>query len=168
MSALHELLQRTTTVTEFADLVGLTHGRVSQLLSAGELQKDGTALDWLRSYVARLREEAAGRDNELARARTLLTESQRRAQDLKNAIAERQYAPVGLLADVLGIASAALAERLEGLPPRLRIACPDLPDAAFDILERAIASARVEWERSTLELIEQRLGDGDEGDERDG
>ena len=54
-------LERRVTQTAFADLVGVDQSVISRLISDDVLTKEGTALEWLRQYTGRLREQAAGR-----------------------------------------------------------------------------------------------------------
>ncbi len=153
------LMNREVTQAEFAALVGVSEARVSQLLDDGTLARGQTAHQWLVGYVERLRDQAAGRDpnGELASARTDLARQQALGQRLKNATTQGEFASIGLLADVLGMASAALGERLEALPSRIKIACPELSDSAREILETTIAAARNEWVRATSDLVEAKL-----------
>ncbi|MEY2689936.1 MAG: hypothetical protein RL375_4136, partial [Pseudomonadota bacterium] len=117
----------------------------------------GTLSEWLKAYCERLREQAAGRGQELTVERSALARSQRIGQDIKNAVAQGTYAPIGLLGDVLAAASAAAVDRFDALPGQLRKACPDLPAEARAAIAKVIASARNEWIRSTSELAVQRL-----------
>lgn len=144
---------------EFAAAVGIAPPRVSTLIAEGHLQPDGTAGQWLLAYCARLREQAAGRTMELSAERAALAREQRIGQALKNAVAQGEYGPVGLLADVLAQASAAVAQRFDALPGELRTACPDLSDQQLEQLGRTLSSARNEWVRSTAALIDRRLAD---------
>lgn len=147
------------TQQDFADAVGVTQPRVAQLIGDGILPADAVAAQWLLAYCERLREQAAGRGQELTVERAALARSQRIGQDLKNAVAQGEYAPIGLLADVLAAAAAAVVDRLDQLPGQLRKACPDLPAEARDAVMRTIASARNEWIRSTEELVVRRIAD---------
>jgi phage terminase Nu1 subunit (DNA packaging protein) len=152
-------LGRVCTHQEIADLLGISRARATQLAADGVFEAGRRADIWLRAYVERLREQAAGRDVDasLANERALLARSQRVAQEIKNKVLQGEYAQIGLLADILGTASAALAERLEALPSRLKMAVPELPDAARAMLELTIATARDEWVLATGELVEARL-----------
>lgn len=143
----------------FGDLVGITQPAVSDLITRGVLVAGDVFTAWLRSYTAHLRAQAAGRDGDgnLARERAALSRSQRRGQDIKNAIALGEYAPIGLLGDVLAVASAAVVDRFDALPGDLRKACPNLPAEARDAIAKTIASARNEWIRSTAELVDRQL-----------
>lgn len=146
----------------FAALVGVSQGKVSQLVADGVLQRGDTGHGWLTAYVTRLREQAAGRYTEgeldLTQERAALARAQREAQEIKNAVARGEFAPVGLLADVLGQAASAVVDRFDQLEGALRKACPDLPDAARAAVLQVIASARNEWARATAELVAQRMG----------
>jgi len=156
-----EALQRVGTQQEFADLVGISQARVSQLIAEGTLPGGGTLHEQLLAYTYWLREVAAGRAGagglDLVQERAALAREMREGHAIKNAVARREYAPVGLLADVLGRASAAVVDRFDTLPGVLRKACPDLPAAARDAIATVIARARNEWIRSTSELIVRSL-----------
>jgi phage terminase Nu1 subunit (DNA packaging protein) len=158
----------TGTQETFGTLVGVSQPKVSQLISEGILTRDATLGDWLLLYCERLREQAAGRlsggQASLMQERAALTRSQREEQDRKNAVARGEYAPIGLLADVLGAASAAVVDRVDLIDSALRKACPDLPESARAAVQTVIASARNEWIRSTASLIEGLLDDEDGAD----
>lgn len=147
--------------TEFAQVIGVSEARVSQLLSEKVLTRGETAHEWLLAYCDRLRDQAAGRSGlggaDLVLERALLTRSQREAQDLKNAVARGEYAPIGALADVLGLASSAVVDRMDQIEGQLRKACPDLPEDARTTLLRVMADARNEWIRVTSKLVGERV-----------
>jgi phage terminase Nu1 subunit (DNA packaging protein) len=127
----------------------------------------------LLAYCDRLREQAAGRMGsedgglDLVQERAALARSQRISQDMKNDIARGEYAPVGLLADVLGSASSAVVDRFDQLEGALRKACPTLPDDAKTTVMQVIASARNEWIRSTAKLVNETLDTMAEDDDDD-
>lgn len=146
-----------TTQEEFAARVGISQQRVGQLLAEGVLQPGGSFGQWLLAYCERLREQAAGRGQELTIERAALARSQRIGQDLKNAVAQREFAPVGLLADVLAAASSAVVDRFDALSGDLARLCPHLDDASRTQVLSVIASARNEWVRSTATLSPQIL-----------
>lgn len=163
---------------DFAEYIEVSEARVSQMVSEGWIRKGDTAVVWMRAILSRQREQAAGRLGEesggldLVQERAALARSQRIAQDLKNDIARGEYAPIGLLTDVLATASAAVVDRFEQLEGALRKACPDLPDAARSTVMTVIASARNEWIRSTAQLVDrsldEQLADQAEDDAGDG
>ena len=157
------VLDQQVSQAEFAQMIGVSEARVSQLVSENIIVRGDTAHEWLVAYCERLRDQAAGRAGsetgglDLAQERAALARSQRIAQDLKNDIARGEYAPIGLLTDVLATASAAVVDRFEQLEGALRKACPDLPDAARSTVMTVIASARNEWIRSTAQLVDRSL-----------
>ncbi|WP_295978908.1 hypothetical protein [uncultured Variovorax sp.] len=172
-----EALGGPITQAEFAALIGVSEAKVSQLASEGVIVRGAPGHTWLLAYCERLREVAAGRASsdggglDLVQERAALARSQREAQDIKNAVARREYAPIGLLADVLGKASSAVVDRFEQLEGAMRKTCPDLPDEALATVQKIIASARNEWIRSTAKLVsddldalEQSPDDGEDDD----
>lgn len=155
---------------EFAQIVGISEARVSTLISEGVLTKGDNAHSWLLGYCDRLRDMAAGRHSagglDLVQERAALARSQREAQDLKNAVARGEYAPIGLLADVLGQAASAVVDRMDQVEGDLRKACPDLPEDARVVVLRTLANARNEWIRSTAKLVSDQV-DGMTEDQED-
>lgn len=160
------------TQSEFGSAVGISQQAVSGLLADGLLPKDGSFGDWLGAYCDRLREQAAGRLGgevgglDLVQERAALAREQREGQAIKNAVARKEYAPVGLLADVLGQAASAVVGRFDQLEGTLRKACPDLPDEAKTAVLQVIAAARNEWIRSTARLVSESVDammDADDG-----
>ncbi len=156
------VLQQPIAQAEFAELVGVSEARVSQLISEGVIARGDTAHGWLLGYCERLRDQAAGRMGEtmgldLVQERAALAREQREGQAIKNAVARKEYAPVGLLADVLGMAASAVVDRFDQLEGQLRKACPDLPDDAKTTVQSVIAAARNEWIRSTERLVTDGL-----------
>ena len=144
---------------EFAQIVGVSEASISSRVSSGVLVRGDTAHEWLITYCEHLRDTAAGRGSgglgglDLVQERAALARSQREAQDLKNAVARGEYAPIGVLADVLGQASSAVVDRMDQVEGHLRKACPDLPEDARVVVLRVLADARNEWIRSTAQLV---------------
>ena len=166
------------TQAEFAVLIGVSEAKVSQLASEGVIVRGASGHAWLLAYCERQREVAAGRASadggglDLVQERAALARSQREAQDIKNAVSRGEYAPIGLLADVLGLASSAVVDRFEQLEGALQKACPGLPDEAKATVQQVIANARNEWIRSTAKLVGEHLDglelspeDGEDDDE---
>ena len=162
---------------DVAMVVGVTQQAISAMVKEGKLPADGTLGEVLLAYCERLRLQAAGRLGDelggldLVQERAALAREQREGQAIKNAVARREYAPVGLLADVLGMAASAVVDRFDQLEGQLRKACPDLPDEAKTTIQQVIASARNEWirstERSVFDRIDSMLTDPDEDDQAD-
>ena len=160
------------TQTTLAELVGVTQPTISNLMTDGKIPATGTLGELLRAYCARLRDQAAGRMGEnttldLVQERAALAREQREGQAIKNAVARREYAPIGLLSDVLGMASSAVVDRFDQLEGALRKACPDLPDEAKTTVQQVIASARNEWIRSTSSLVADTVDAMTDDDQED-
>ena len=157
------MLEQQISQAEFAQMIGVSEARASQLVSEGVIVRGDTAQAWLIAYVERLRDQAAGRLGDgvggldLVQERAALAREQREGQAIKNAVARKDYAPVGLLADVLGQAASAVVGRFDQLEGTLRKACPDLPDEAKTAVLHVIASARNEWIRSTARLVSESV-----------
>ena len=147
------------TQSDVAMVVGVSQQAISALVTEGKLQTAGALGEVLQAYCQRLRLQAAGRMGDevggldLVQERAALAREQREGQAIKNAVARREYAPVGLLADVLGMAASSVVDRFDQLEGALRKACPDLPDEAKTTVQQVIASARNEWIRSTATLV---------------
>lgn len=145
---------------EFAQIIGVSEARVSQLVSEMVISRGDTAHGWLVSYCERLRDQAAGRAGsetgglDLVQERAALAREQRIGQSIKNGVARKEYGPVGLLADVLGIASSAVVDRFDHLEGVLAKSCPDLPEDAKTAVLTVIADARNEWIKSTSKLVD--------------
>ncbi len=144
-------------------MIGVSEARVSQLISDGVIVRGDTCHAWLVGYCERLRDQAAGRVGaetgglDLVQERAALARSQRIAQDMKNAVARGEFAPTGLLADVLAAAGSAIVDRFDQLEGTLRKSCPDLPHEAVEAILSIMASARNEWIRATKRLVIERL-----------
>lgn len=154
-----DFLGRVIAQQDFAELIGVSEARVSQMISEGLIVRGDTGAQWLQAYCQRLRDQAAGRMGDevggldLVQERAALAREQREGQAIKNAVARREYAPVGLLSDVLGMASSAVVDRFDQLEGAMRKACPDLPDEAKTTVQQVIAAARNEWIRATSTLV---------------
>lgn len=156
------VLDQSISQAEFAAMIGVSEARVSQLMADGVIARGASAAEWLVAYCERLRDQAAGRMGEtggldLVQERAALAREQRIGQAMKNAVTRGEYAPVGLLADVLAAAAAGVVDRFEQLDGALKKACPDLPEAARTVVQGVIAKARNEWIRATTALVVQQL-----------
>jgi phage terminase Nu1 subunit (DNA packaging protein) len=155
---------------EFAQMIGVSEASVSKRVSEGVLVRGENAHEWLIAYCEHLRDQAAGRLGEtlgldLVQERAGLARAQREAQELKNAVARREFAPVGLLTDVLALAASAVVDRFDQVPGQLLKSCPGLPDEARVTVLRVLGEARNEWIRSTSKLVAQdvdQLADSDD------
>lgn len=154
------------TQSELADFVGISQPAISALMNEGKIPRTGTLGELVLAYCQRLRDQAAERIGDgsldLVQERAALARSQRISQDMKNDIARGEYAPVGLLADVLGLVSGAVVDRFWHLESTLNRDCPTLPDDAKATVLQVIASARNEWIRSTSKLVNETMDATDE------
>ncbi|MDR0776763.1 MAG: hypothetical protein LBE81_09025 [Azonexus sp.] len=145
-----------TTQIDLAVHLDLSTRHVRTLQDAGVFER-GATLDEARiAYIRHLREVAAGRKSEdggldLIQERAALARSQREGIDIKNAVLRGEYAPIELITKVLSNASAAVVERMDMLPARMRKEIPGLPQEAFGVIDAVIVSARNEWVRATVE-----------------
>lgn len=142
------------TQEQFAALVGITQPRVAQLVADGTLQPGGSGALWLLQYCERLREQAAGRGQELMIERAALTRAQRVGQELKNAVAQGEYAPIGLLTDTLAATLSMLVDEMDAWPAVLRVECAAFDAEVVDHLVRSIAAWR--------NRVARRVGDSAE------
>ncbi|HQS33416.1 MAG: hypothetical protein B7X59_07745 [Polaromonas sp. 39-63-203] len=153
------------TQEQLASLVGVSQPTISLLVTAGKLPPVGTLGELMLAYCYRLREQAAGRMGseigglDLVQERAALAREQRLGIEMKNAVLRSEYAPIGLLSEVLATASQSVVERFEQLPGMLKKACPELPEAAREQVMAVLAAARNEWVRATLELVVKRIED---------
>ena len=151
------------TQSTVGEIVGVTQQAISAMMAEGKLPSGLSIGDTVIAYCERLRNQAAGRVGaevgalDLVQERAALARSQRIAQDMKNAVARGEFAPVGLLADVLAAAASGVVDRFDHLEGALRKSCPDLPHEAVETIRAVIASARNEWVRSTNRLVVERL-----------
>lgn len=142
------------TQQEIAAHLDMSERNLRDVLQAVGLDHKQVPLSTIRiAYIRKLREEAAGRGGngplDLAQERAALAREQRMGQAIKNAVARREYAPVGVLSDILGMAASAVVDRFDQLEGLLRKAAPDLPDEAKTVVMQVIAGARNEWIRGT-------------------
>lgn len=120
----------------------MSEAAVSQWLAEGVIERGASGREWVQAYCNRLREEAAGRTGELARASADLKIAQRQEVELRLSIKRREFAPVGLLEVVLGHVARQVATRLDALVPQLKRRLPDLPPAAVAAIEDELAACR--------------------------
>lgn len=142
---------------EFADLVGVTQPAVSELVAQGVLVTGQPASEWLLAYCKRLREEAAGRDNELSRERARLAREQADGVAMKNALMRREFAPIAMLETALARVSRQIAAVLEALPTKLRRRVTHLTAEDMKAIEDEIAVIRNLARDAVLEEPDESL-----------
>jgi phage terminase Nu1 subunit (DNA packaging protein) len=154
------LLDQSCSQADFAEMVGLSEARVSQLTADGVIPRGETGHNMLLAYCERLRDQAAGRIGSTvggldpAQEAAALKRSQREGQDIRNAVARGEFAPIGKLADVLGQASSAMADRFDQIEGVLRLKRPDIDDELMAAILSVVASARNEWIRVTARRVD--------------
>jgi phage terminase Nu1 subunit (DNA packaging protein) len=168
-----DALAEPITQQEFAQVVGVSEARVSQMMSDGLLTAGQVGGEWLHVYCQRLRDQAAGRLGseigglDLVQERAALAREQRLGIEIKNAVARGEYAPIAMLSEVLATASQSVVERFEQLPSMLKKSCPDLSESAREQVMAVLADARNEWVRATEALVIARAADDAEDTEED-
>ena len=153
---------------DFGALVGISQQAVSSFVTAGLLEQGATAGEWLQAYCFRLREQAAGRasDGKMDLVQERARESREKwiAQELKNAVTQRTYAPVALLSEILASASQSIADQLNALPGILKKVAPDMPETARDAIDEVCRTARNNWVLATANL---EVSDEDDDESED-
>jgi phage terminase Nu1 subunit (DNA packaging protein) len=153
-----DVLQRTMSHADFAQIIGVSRQKVDQLVLSSVIFDGEVAGVWIQKYCSRLREQAAGRASEndegldLVTERAKLAAAQREGHEIKNSVARGEYAPIALLSEVLANASQSVSDRFDALPGLLKKTAPDLPVAAIEQIQTLIAQARNEWVRATTAL----------------
>ena len=135
-------LSRALSQAEFGELVGIGQPAVSGLHRRGVLRGGVTGAEWLLAYCEHLREEAAGRAGTLAEARAALDNERRIEVAMRNAIKRGEYAPIGLIEQVLSKTGRQIAGILEGLVPAVRRRWPAIGTDTLRLFEEEIARAR--------------------------
>lgn len=134
------------TQADFGRLVGVSQPAVSALIERGTLSPGATADQWLLEYCGNLREVSAGRlasgDLDLAEQRARLAFEQANRVEMQNAITRREYAPLGVLVELISGAAAQIGVIFDALPGKIRREVPGLPSTALDAIARELAKGR--------------------------
>ncbi|MFM2254141.1 MAG: hypothetical protein RJB68_2478 [Pseudomonadota bacterium] len=155
--ALLEMLDTKADQQTLAVVLGISEGRVSQLMTKGVMQRGDTIGAQILAYCENLSDQAAGRapgdgDLDPAQEKAKLDRERRMGQRIKNLQALGEWAAIPLLEKTLAKASAAMASKLEALPGEIMKRVPDLPFEAVEAMRQAIAKARNDWVSDTEEL----------------
>ena len=142
----------------FADVVGITQQAVSEIFSRGILPRDATLRDWLHAYCANLREQAAGRSEELVRQRARLAMEQADRVAMENAKMRRELAPIALLETVLARVCRQIAGILESIPVQLK------RRANLSTEDRDFITAEINRARDLAAAVELRLEEDEDDD----
>lgn len=161
-----------------ARAIGVSRQAVQDMLKDGRLGVVETNWDLLKAVYNRLRATAAKRgvdsqDDENAlnpqQEKALLDRSRREAQEIKNAVARGEFAPIELLTNTLASASVAVADQFDQLPNMVRKSCPGMRPVEVETVQKVINNARNAWVRGTAALVSDALDDeaDEEGVETD-
>jgi terminase small subunit / prophage DNA-packing protein len=149
-------LDQPCTQKEFAELVGITQPAVSDLLTRGVIKAKEPVRVWLIAYTAHLREQAAGRGGDGALAANRAAESATRNEllQIKLKTARSEYAPIDAIQQVLAYVGTRVASKLEPLPARIKMLCPQLTAEDIKGIENAITEARNIAASASLDMLE--------------
>ena len=118
-------LDDVTTQKDFADLVGLSEARVSQLAADGVLVRGKTCRAWLLAYCERLRDQAAGRLGstpdglDLVQERAILARHQGGIAQMKLAELRGELIQVAAVKAVWAARLTSARDALQQIPPRV-------------------------------------------------
>ena len=148
---------------DFANLVGISQPAVSELLTKGTLKAGQPARIWLLAYTRQLREQAAGRgaDGELAQNRAALTATNNEMAQIKLKRMRGEFVPVLVIAQVLAHIGTQIASKLEPLPARIKMVCPQLTPDDLKAVETVITEARNLAASASLATLEDANKDDD-------
>lgn len=148
---------------DFANLVGISQPAVSELLTKGILKAGQPTRIWLLAYTRQLREQAAGRgaDGELAANRAAESGTRNEMLQIKLKKMRGEYAPVIAIEQVLAHIGTQIASKLEPLPARIKMLCPQLNPDDLKSVEGAITEARNLAASASLATLEDANKDDD-------
>lgn len=154
------------TQVRFGELVGISQPAVSDLLSRGIIQDGGSAGQWLISYCAHLREQAAGRaasgDLDLATERARLAKEQADKVAMQNAVTRGELAPAYLIEEVLTKVAGRIAGILDAIPGMIRRRVPTLTSDDVDLIAGQIAQARNVVAGMSLRILDDKPDSDDD------
>lgn len=164
------IVQRPTQA-EIAEHLDISTRRVRELATEwGIDSREVTLGEWRVRYLAKLREEAAGRagtgDLDLVAERARLAKVQADRIEMQNAVTRKELAPAELIEEVLSRAGARAAKLLDTIPGELKRRCPQL--SADDIATIATTIAKVRNIAAAVSLadVQDEEGEDDHSDER--
>lgn len=148
---------------DFAQLVGISQPAVSELQAKGVLGKGQRARTWLLAYTAQLREQAAGRgaDGELAANRAAESATRNAMLQIKLKKMRGEYAEVAVIEQVLAHVGTQIASKLEPLPARIKMLCPQLTADDLKGIEATVTEARNLAAAASLATLELANADDD-------
>ena len=118
-------LDQPATQETIAAIIGTSRQTVSDVEQRGITSRDDPLIAWLAAYIGNLRETAAGRLSadgtlDLVTERARLARAQALRVEMQNAIAQRELAPVSILAEIIARVGRQIAVTLEAIPIQLK------------------------------------------------
>lgn len=157
-------LDETCTQAEFGALLGITQQAVSDMVARGVLIPGDTLAGWIRNRDEHLRNQAAGRDSELAKERAIATRVARERNEIKLATDRGEFAPVTGIELVLATVGRTVGSRLEQLPGKLSRLCPELTPQAVAAAQREVSAACDDAVNASLDLLAKLEAEAQEMD----
>jgi len=161
-------LSKPCTTVVFANLVGISRQRVSDLMADGTLPKGATAHEWLTTYVTQLRDGAAGRNSDtdsLSAERALQVKVARERDEIRLAVDRQEFAPVEVLERALATLGGRIVSALQPLHLKLQKRCPGLTPEGVALVQSEVAKACAMAESASLQAlqpkVEEEEGDGE-------
>ena len=165
------IVQRPTQA-EIAEHLDISTRRVRELATEWGIDSREVALgEWRIRYLAKLREEAAGRagtgDLDLVAERARLAKAQADRIEMQNAVTRKELAPAELIEEVLSRAGARAAKLLDTIPGELKRRCPQLPADDIATIATTIAKVRNIAAGVSMADVQEEEEEGDDhSDER--
>jgi len=161
-----EVLDAQISQAEFAEIIGVSQARVSQMVADGLLIRGDTALEWISAYCDNLREIAAGRAAggglDLATERARLAAEQADRISMQNAQTRSELAPVSLIEQVLVNAASRIVGILDAIPGAVRRRLPQLSAADIEMVGAEVAKARNTVASMSLDDLRQAEAPGEQ------
>lgn len=143
------------TQAEFGALIGVTQQAVSDMIERGVLTRGMPLGNWLRDAFEHLRDQAAGRDNELATERAKETKVRRELGEIALAKARKEVVPVPAFEMVLAHMGRAVAGLLEPLPGELSKLNPNLTPEDVALIQARVSDACNLASSASLEMLNE-------------
>lgn len=166
MRAEQQRIVQRPTQAEIAEHLDISTRRVRELATEWGIDSREVSLgEWRIRYLAKLREEAAGRagtgDLDLVAERARLAKVQADRIEMQNAVTRKDLAPAELIEEVLSRAGARAARLLDTIPGELKRRCPQL--TADDVATIAATIAKVRNIAAAVSLANLQEDDEEEG-----
>jgi len=101
-----------------------------------------TAGAWLIAYCNHMREQAAGRSEDISAERLKLIKQKRQREQIQKLKELGEWAPIDNMTIVMARAAAQMASQFEHIPVKLKLAYPDLTAEQLGIIRAELDAAR--------------------------